>query len=119
MLYGGLPFGNNYQIGLATSPDGATWTPYSADPVISNAGSPSWAAFREFPVTLMYENGIYKLWFNGSNSNLASDPGYGTGFGYATSTDAVHWTFDSNDPIRWELNSPNGNGDQFAGSRQA
>lgn len=94
MLYGGLPFANNIQIGLATSNDGVTWTRYSTTPVISNAQSPAWAAFREVPVTLMYESGKYELWFNGDNTNLGTDQGRINGFGYATSTDAVNWTID-------------------------
>jgi hypothetical protein len=110
MLYGGLPFANNYQIGLATSTDGVNWTRFSSDPVISNASSQSWASFREIPITVMYENGTYKLWFYGDNRNLSSDPGYASGFGYATSSDGINWTMDSNDPIRLELNSPSGNG---------
>ena len=107
LLYAGLPFADNYQIGLAMSSDGSTWTRSPSNPVISNAESPSWASFREFPVTLMYENGTYELWFNGDNSDLSSSPGYGTGFGYATSTDGVNWTIGAN-PIRWEMNSPSG-----------
>ena len=109
LLYSGMQFGNAMQIGLATSSDGITWAKSSSNPVISNAQSPSWASFREVPATLMYENGTYELWFNGDNSNLATDLGYGSGFGLATSTDGINWTFGSN-PIRWELNTPNGTG---------
>lgn len=110
MLYAGLPFGNNFQIGLATSVDGTTWTPHSSDPVISNAASQPWGAFREIPVSAVYENGTYKLWFYGDNSNLSSDPGFGSGFGLATSTDAINWTWNPGNPIRWEINAPQGNG---------
>lgn len=110
MLYGGLPFANNIEIGLATSDDGLTWTKASPLPVISNGSSQSWASFREVPATLLHEGGLYRLWFDGSNSNLVSDPGFGTGFGYATSPDGTHWTWDPDNPVRWELNSPSGNG---------
>ncbi|MEJ0077101.1 MAG: putative Ig domain-containing protein [Alphaproteobacteria bacterium] len=110
MLYGGLPFANNYQIGLATSADGTTWTKYSDTPVISNGASQSWASFREIPVSLMYEDGVYKLWFYGDNRNLNTDSGYGNGFGYATSSDGATWSFAADNPIRFELNSPTGNG---------
>ncbi len=110
LLYAGLTFGNNYQVGLATSSDGLNWSKFSDSPVISNGGSQSWASFRELPATLMLDNGVYKLWFNGDNSNLSSDPGYKSGFGYATSTDGINWSFDANNPIRVELNSPSGNG---------
>jgi hypothetical protein len=58
----------------------------------------------------MLDNGVYKLWLNGDNSNLSSDPGYKSGFGYATSPDGINWSFDANNPIRIELNSPSGNG---------
>ena len=92
MLYGGLPFANNIQIGLATSSDNLTWTKFSTDPVISNAGSSGWDSFREVPVTLLYENGTYELWFTGSNTNLSTDPGAVGGFGYATSVDGINWT---------------------------
>jgi hypothetical protein len=108
MLYAGLPFANNVQIGLATSTNGVTWTPYAGNPVITNAGSQSWASFREMPVTLLDANGAYKTWFNGDNSNLDTDPGYGAGFGLATSPDAIDWTMSASNPIRWELNQPLG-----------
>jgi hypothetical protein len=108
MLFAGLPFGNNVQIGLATSTDGVNWTAYSGDPVISNADSQAWASFREFPAALIYANGAYKTWLNGDNSDLDTDPGYGTGFGLATSPHAVNWTMSAANPIRWELNVPNG-----------
>jgi Ca2+-binding RTX toxin-like protein len=110
MLYAGLPFFNNIQIGLATSEDGLAWTKYSSLPVINNGSSQFWASFREVPATLLYEDGLYKLWFNGNNRNLSSDSGFGSGFGHATSPDAINWTWDSNNPIRWELNTPAGNG---------
>jgi hypothetical protein len=104
MLFGGLPFGNNEQIGLATSSDEINWTQSVSNPVISNAGSPSWASVREVPAALMYENGVYELWFNGDNSNLSSDPSFGSGFGYATSTDGINWTINPN-PIRFASGS--------------
>jgi hypothetical protein len=103
MLYGGLPFANNEQIGLARSSDGSTWIKYSPDPVISNSSSPEWDSFREVPVTLIYDNGVYRAWFNGDNTNLSTDPGATSGFGYATSTDGIHWTQAATNPIRNDL----------------
>src|SRR4051812_47936634 len=99
MLYGGLPFANNIEIGLATSADGVNWARVTPWPVVTNAGSPSFASFREVPVTLLYENSTYKLWFNGDNTNLQYDPGRFDGFGYATSLDAINWSFNPN-PIQ-------------------
>ncbi len=107
MLFGGLPFGNNEEIGLASSADGITWTA-GANPVITNANSQAWASFREVPATVMYVDGVYNAWFNGDNSNLSSDPGYASGFGFATSTDGANWTMSASNPIRDEPNSPPG-----------
>src|SRR5579871_3892286 len=111
MLYGGL-FGNSIQIGLATSTDGVTWTKSSSVPVIGNANSPGWASFREAPITLMYENGVYELWFFGNSTPLEFEPGSGNGFGRATSLDGVNWTFDPT-PIRFGFDSANGTGFQL------
>lgn len=108
MLFGGLPFANNIQIGLATSPDGSTWAVDGSNPVITNAESQSWASFREIPAAALYVNGEYMLWFNGDNSNLSSDPGFGTGFGLATSSDGLNWTMSPSNPIEFELDNPNG-----------
>lgn len=99
MLFGGLPFGNNIQIGLATSGDGTSWAHYAATPVISNAQSPAALSFREVPRSVLYEGGTYKLWYGGNNTNLDGDPGSLMAFGYATSTDAIHWAIDPT-PIR-------------------
>ena len=46
-------------------------------PVVGVAG--------EVPVSLLDSNGTYQLYFNGN----------GTGFGYATSSDGIHWTIGS------------------------
>ena len=101
MLYGGLPFANNIQIGLATSTDGVTWTKYGSNPVITNGSAPAWASYREVPATLLYNSGTYNLWFQGDNTNLSTDAGRVSGFGHASSTDGTHWTIDPT-PIRLE-----------------
>jgi hypothetical protein len=104
MYFAGLPFANNMQIGLATSSDGTDWQQIGIGPVISNSQSQAWAQFREIPVSLIYTGGEYMLWFNGDNRNLDTESGYGTGFGLATSTDGLHWTFAASNPIRFQLN---------------
>lgn len=94
MYYGGLPFSNNYQTGLATSSDGITWTKYSDSPVIGN-NLQTWCAFRVMPVSVMYKNNLFKLWFHGDDVNL-----YAIGkAGYAYSSDGVNWTLSSSNPV--------------------
>ncbi len=110
MLFYGMPFGNNMQIGLALSSDGVTWSKYGSDPVITNGESQGWDSFREVPVTLLYEEGVYRLWFNGDNTNLATNPGRINGWGYATSTDGIHWTQPADNLIRGEVSGPAGKG---------
>jgi VCBS repeat-containing protein len=110
MLYGGLsPDSDAFEIGLATSTDGVTWTKSTSNPVITNAGSPAWDSYREVPVTLMYDAGTYELWFNGDNLDLNYSPGRTDGFGYATSTvpGATQWVENPN-PIRNDLASVGG-----------
>ena len=48
------------------------------------------------------------MWFNGDNRNLSTDPGYGAGFGFATSADAVDWQPNNHNPIDFNTLSPTG-----------
>ncbi len=95
----GLGSGNNHSIGLATSTDGINFTRVSDDPVISRFDAPDWASFRIVPRTVLFEDGIYKMWFWGNDSNLFTDSTNTHGFGYATSTDGINWDV-LEDPIR-------------------
>ena len=92
MWYSGAT-ADQVEIGLATSSDGTTWSRYQGNPVLSFG---KWdRAVVEDPMVL-HENGIYKMWFDGSNSTSASAV---NSIGYATSPDGIHWTEYSQDPI--------------------
>lgn len=73
-----------FWIAHATSPDGIHWTNYG--PAISPSPVGSWMDKGPTSPTVLYENGIYKMWFEG-----ASTTQYHTGIGYATSTDGKVW----------------------------
>lgn len=73
-----------FWIAHATSSDGIHWTNYG--PVISPSPVGSWMDKGPTSPTVLYENGIYKMWFEG-----ASTTQYHTGIGYATSTDGKVW----------------------------
>ncbi len=99
LYYAGLNGNNFHSIGLATSTDGVNYTRVSDDPVIDRTDAPAWASFRIYPETVMYEDGEFKMWFHGRDTNLSTDPGNTYGFGYATSTDGVNWSI-VQEPIR-------------------
>lgn len=79
------------QIGLATSADGIEWTKHGDDPVFPGGPTGSWYYSVRQP-TVLFDEGIYKMWFDGSNNG-------GWRIGYATSPDGVTWTMDPASPV--------------------
>ena len=96
MYYTGLENGNSTEIGLATSSDGVNWTRHPANPVMRcGENSPAqcatggvWSNFKVQLGSVIFDEGIYKMWYNGDNVNLNGN----AKVGYATSTDGVQWT---------------------------
>jgi predicted GH43/DUF377 family glycosyl hydrolase len=72
----------HYQIGLATSPDGVTWTKNAGNPVIPHAGSTSSAHVEKIA-------GIYYAWIHITTAGMLP-----TDFAKFHSTDLVNWTRD-------------------------
>jgi predicted GH43/DUF377 family glycosyl hydrolase len=80
-------------IGLATSNNGVNWTKYSGNPVLSKGDSLSWEAkWIESPAVL-YDNGMYKMWYTGVGRDWRIK------IGYATSPDGVTWTKYAFNPV--------------------
>jgi hypothetical protein len=85
--------GNDFaSMNLAQSPDGITWTPYSANPVISDAQYHSDVKYYStgFPgansgtnPSLLTMN--YRIWYQGLNQNSIE------GWRYAESPDGINW----------------------------
>ncbi|MGD0352145.1 MAG: CARDB domain-containing protein [Dehalococcoidia bacterium] len=85
--------GNNFaSINLAQSPDGITWTPYSGNPIISDAQYHADVKYYSTGFTgansgtdpsslTMY----YRMWYAGLNQNSIS------GWRYAESPDGINW----------------------------
>jgi predicted GH43/DUF377 family glycosyl hydrolase len=72
------------QIGYATSTDGVAWTKH-AGPVLT-AGLPgSQDSFAAAHPTVLFDNGLWKMWYEGDDSNKKS-------IHYATSTDGIIWS---------------------------
>ena len=85
MLYSGSN-GTSWNIGLATSADGITWSKSTYNPVIKTGGT--FYASGVLATSIMYENGMFKTWFSGSEGSY-------TNIGYATSANCITWTVDS------------------------
>lgn len=72
------------KIALATSSDGKNWSKYGI--VLSNGTPGSWTERGVTYPSVIYESGVYKMWFSGKSvSSIHS------GIGYATSINGVNW----------------------------
>jgi predicted GH43/DUF377 family glycosyl hydrolase len=81
-----------YWIAHATSPDGFTWTKHGA--VLNPGPRGSWMDLGPWGPTVIYDEGIFKMWFAGAKHPLK----YANGIGYATSHDGDHWEV-NRDPV--------------------
>jgi len=80
------------RIYLATSPDGQTWTPHP-DPVIDLGPKGSYDGYTLAASTVLVEEGIFKMWYNGIDA-----AGRMT-INYATSPDGFAWTKYEGNPV--------------------
>jgi predicted GH43/DUF377 family glycosyl hydrolase/uncharacterized membrane protein len=83
--------GSKWEIGLATSPDGETWTKYSGNPVLTVGSSSSWDDSFIAGPCVIYDGNIYKMWYHGRGTNFK--------IGYATSNDGYNWQKYHNNPV--------------------
>ena len=101
MFYTTAPVAEQDVISLATSSDGINWT------IIGNVFEPTeigeWDSFKVGRPSVLYEDGIFKMWFDGSEVDpedpTKSKEGTGRHVGYATSIDGITWTRFTNNPI--------------------
>jgi hypothetical protein len=90
------------KIGYAESADGITWTRPDLGIVSYNGNTNNniimapvagtWANIAVGNPTVLREGGIYKMWFAGNQDHTIR-------LGYATSTDGIHWTQYSGNPV--------------------
>jgi len=81
------------RLGLATSADGITWTKYPQNPVLELGQPGSWNEYRSHNASVLKRDGLYYLWFSGSNANSE------VGIGLAYSSDGIHWEEDQQNPV--------------------
>ena len=71
------------------------FTPYENNPVFAGTGTDTWDKRIRERGYMLFEDGIYKLWYTGYNRDLAQE----CFLGYATSTDGVNWERYSENPV--------------------
>jgi len=77
------------------SPEMIRFEPYPGNPVFSGTGTDTWDQKIRERGFILYEDGLYKMWYTGYNSELARQKF----LGYATSTDGIHWKRYSDRPV--------------------
>ncbi len=76
-------------------PEMVSFAPYGGNPVFAGTGTGTWDKKIRERGYILYEDGIYKMWYSGYNPDLAR-PKF---LGYATSTDGINWERYSDKPI--------------------
>ncbi len=83
-------------IGLATSPDGFTWTKHAGNPVLQPGPAGSYDDMWVAVPAVIRRDGRYEMWYSG----LSSTTGFATlTLNYASSDDGIHWTKFSGNPL--------------------
>lgn len=76
-------------IGMLTSTDGTTWTPYAANPVFHHAAAGAWDS-TVLEQTVLYFAGQYWMWYSAYDGELLDTTRISLGL--ATSPDGITWT---------------------------
>jgi hypothetical protein len=91
MYYTEAPTGENDRVHLATSNDGLNWTKKGK---VLDVGAPgSWEPDRVGRPSVLYEQGEFRMWYDGQIYGVARH------VGYATSPDGYNWTKYAGNPI--------------------
>ena len=84
--------GSDYSIALARSTDGKVFTKYSSFARVSKGTGGSYDGTGCLEPSVMYDDGIFKMWYTGLNGGTAS-------IAYATSKDGLTWVKYSSNPV--------------------
>jgi predicted GH43/DUF377 family glycosyl hydrolase len=75
------------RVGYATSPDGLTWTKQG----VVTWPSQAWERDETSPNAVLFEDGVYKMWYHGGGYTVSGVRDGDTNIGYATSADGINW----------------------------
>ncbi len=84
MWYSGQNSADRWQIGLATSGDGQTWSKHSGNPVLPVGAPGAWDDQEAAFGTVLDDGGTYHMWYSGYD-------GTNRRIGYASSVNGVSW----------------------------
>ena len=93
-LYYVVNRGRGYEVHLAISPDGIHFTP-RAEPILTPGSQPAWDSQSVTTPRIFEEDSVYNMVYAGCKDSV-DEPRY---FGLATSSDLVHWSKFSGNPI--------------------
>ncbi|MBU0763281.1 MAG: hypothetical protein KJ607_00435 [Bacteroidetes bacterium] len=96
MWYTGMGWNWLASIGLATSPDGITWTRYPGNPVIEPGPPGSYDDMWAAVPAVIKTGDLYEMWYCGFPSQGGFDS---LRIGYATSPDGISWTKHPDNPV--------------------
>ena len=94
---------DRFRLRYATSNDGISWTKYDTWSLQGSSGAWDSGGIAR-GISVIYQNGLYKLWYSGTND------GFQWRIGYAESTNGISWRKQNNglpviSPTKtWELN---------------
>ncbi len=71
------------------------FTPYSQNPVFEGTNTGTWDDKIRERGYILFENGLYKMWYTGLNYDLSNQ----MFLGYATSADGIQWERQTEQPI--------------------
>lgn len=98
----------DFQIGHATSRDGINWVKDNLNPVIPFGAGDAWDNKETWDPFVIYEDGIFKMWYGGTTYEQEDPQKRDFQMGYATSTDGS--TFKNRRKISNFSNRENGLG---------
>lgn len=88
--------GGAYEIGLATSRDGLTWSKYEGNPVVKVGARDAWDDGTVIAPSVIFYDGLFRMWYRGIHGY---PPGRQESIGLATSPDGIHWTKYAANPV--------------------
>lgn len=94
MWYQALYFSAGAYVMYAESPDGVTWEKKNNAVPVLFPGEAEWESGGVSPGTVIIENGVFKMFYNGQNSTKTK-----WCIGVATSTDGISWIRSAENPI--------------------
>jgi predicted GH43/DUF377 family glycosyl hydrolase len=95
MWYTGRTASGIWQTGYATSSDGINWSKHPNNPVLPVGAAGAWDAFGALASSVLFEDGEYRMWYQGDNNN----DNRSIEIGFATSPDGINWTKHPGNPI--------------------